>query len=69
MQYEFKSDIDCLDEKELISEIVGMTNTEGVLYLGVEDNGDITGVHKKYRDPNGAMVLIANKTAPSLCTC
>lgn len=39
---EFKSDIDCLDEKELVSEIVGMTNTEGgVLYLGVEDNGDI----------------------------
>ena len=24
---EFKSDVDCLDEKELISEIVGMTNT------------------------------------------
>ena len=64
---EFKSDIDCLDGKELVSEIVGMTNTEGgVLYLGVEDNGDITGVHKKHRDPNGAMALIANKTVPSL---
>lgn len=64
---EFKSDIGCLDEKELVSEIVGMTNTEGgVLYLGVEDNGDITGVHKKHKDPNGAMALIANKTVPSL---
>lgn len=64
---EFKSDIDCLDEKELVSEIVGMANTEGgVLYLGVEDNGDITGVHKKHKDPNGAMALIANKTVPSL---
>lgn len=64
---EFKSDIDCLDEKELVSEIVGMTNTEGgVLYLGVEDNGNITGVHKKHKDPNGAMALIANKTVPSL---
>lgn len=64
---EFKSDMDCLDEKELVSEIVGMTNTEGgVLYLGVEDSGDITGVHKKHRDPNGAMALIANKTVPSL---
>ena len=64
---EFKSDIDCLDEKELVSEIVGMTNTEGgVLYLGVEDNGDITGVHKKHRDRNGAMALIANKTVTSL---
>ena len=27
---EFQSDIDCLNEKELVSEIVGMTNTEGV---------------------------------------
>lgn len=64
---EFKSDIDCFDEKELVSEIVGMTNTEGgVLYLGVEDNGNITGVHKKHKDPNGAMALIANKTVPSL---
>ena len=64
---EFKSDIDCFDEKELVSEIVGMTNTEGgVLYLGVEDNGNITGVHKKHKDPNGAMALIANKTVPPL---
>ena len=64
---EFKSDIECLDEKELVAEIVGMANTEGgVLYLGVEDNGDISGVHKKHNDPNGAMALIANKTVPSL---
>lgn len=64
---EFKSDIECLDEKELVSEIVGMANTEGgVLYLGVEDDGEITGVHKRHNDPNGAMALIANKTVPSL---
>lgn len=65
---EFISDIDCFDEKELVSAIVGMANTEGgVLYLGVEDNGDITGVHKKHKNPNGAMALIDNKTVPSLC--
>ena len=64
---EFKSDIEGLDEKELVSEIVGMANTEGgMLYLGVEDDGAITGVHKKHRDRNGAMALIANKTVPSL---
>ena len=64
---EFKSDIECLDEKELVSEIVGMANTEGgILYLGVEDDGEITGVHKRHNDPNGAMALIANKTVPSL---
>lgn len=65
---EFISDIDCLDEKELVSAIVGMANTEGgVLYLGVEDNGGITGVHKKHKNPNEAMALIDNKTVPSLC--
>ena len=64
---EFKSDIEGLDEKELVSEVVGMANTEGgMLYLGVEDDGAITGVHKKHRDQNGAMALIANKTVPSL---
>lgn len=64
---EFKSDLECFDEKELVEEIVGMANTDGgVLYLGVEDNGDITGVHKKHKNPTGAMALIANKTVPSL---
>ncbi len=64
---EFKSDIDCLDEKELVSEVVGMANTEGgVLYLGVEDNGEISGVNKKHNDPTGAKDLIPNKTVPSL---
>lgn len=28
--------------------------------------GDMTGVHKKYINPNGAMALIANKTVPPL---
>ena len=64
---EFKSDVAGLDESELISEIVGMANTEGgTLYLGVEDDGAITGVNKKHRDPIGAMALIANKTVPSV---
>lgn len=64
---EFKSDIDYLNDNDLVSEIVGMTNTEGGdLYLGVEDNGKITGVHRKHRDPIGAMALIANKTVPSV---
>lgn len=64
---EFKSDVKGLDESELVSEIVGMTNTEGgTLYLGVEDDGEITGVNKKHKDPIGAMALIANKTVPSV---
>lgn len=67
MTVEFKSDIQGFDEKELVAEIVGMANTDGgVLYLGVEDNGDITGVHKKHNDPNGLVALVANRTVPSL---
>ena len=36
------------------------------MYLGVEDNGEITGVGKKRQDPIGAVVLIANRTIPSV---
>lgn len=46
---------------------MGMTNTEGgVLFLGVEDNGEITGVHKQHADEIGVVALIANKTVPSV---
>ena len=43
---EFKSDLKRYSDRELVEEIVGMANTEGGdLYLGVEDNGQPTGVH------------------------
>lgn len=42
---EFKSDIKRYPDSELIDEIAGMANTKGgTLYLGVEDDGAITGV-------------------------
>lgn len=64
---EFKSDIKGFDESELVAEIVGMANTEGgVLYLGVEDDGTITGVNQRHKDPIGVMALIANKSVPSI---
>lgn len=66
---EFKSDLKKLSDNDLIEAIVGMTNTDGgVLYLGVEDDGKITGVHKHHADEIGAMALIANKTVPSVST-
>ena len=35
-----------------------MTNTAGgCLFLGVEDDGTITGVHKKHRDPIGVTAV------------
>ena len=64
---EFKSDQAGYSDSDLIDEIVGMTNTQGGdLYLGVEDNGEITGVGKKRQDPIGAVALIANRTIPSV---
>ena len=64
---EFKSDRSGYSDADLVDEIVGMANTQGGdLYLGVEDDGEITGVGKKRQDPVGAMALIANKTIPSV---
>ena len=37
-----------------------------ILFLGVEDDGQITGVHAEHEDEIGAMALIANKTVPSV---
>jgi ATP-dependent DNA helicase RecG len=64
---EFKSDLKKLSDNDLIDAIIGMTNTEGgTLYLGVEDNGNITGVHKAHADEIGVVALVANKTVPSV---
>jgi ATP-dependent DNA helicase RecG len=66
---EFKSDKKKLSDNELIDAIVGLTNTDGgVLYLGVEDDGEITGVHQQHADEIGVTALIANKTVPSIST-
>lgn len=67
LDVEFKSDLKCYPDHDLIEEIVGMTNTiGGVLYLGVEDDGTITGVHKKHNDAVGVTALIANNTVPPI---
>lgn len=64
---EFKSDSKKYKDTDLVEAIVGIANTDGgTLYLGVEDNGDITGVHKEHEDAIGVMALIANKTVPSI---
>ena len=67
LDIEFKSDLKCYPDHDLIEEIVGMTNTSGgFLFLGVEDDGSITGVHKKHKDPIGVTALIANSTVPPI---
>ncbi len=67
LDVEFKSDVKCYPDHDLIEEIVGMANTVGgILYLGVEDDGTITGVHKKHKDAIGVTALIANSTVPPI---
>ena len=46
-----------------------MANAEGgIIYVGVEDNGEITGLTKQHKDSIGVMALIANSTVPSIST-
>lgn len=62
---EFKSDQAKLSDNEIIDAVVAFANTDGgELYLGVENNGDITGLHDKHKDPTRLAAFIANKTVP-----
>ncbi len=64
---EFKSDLKCLSDRELLAAVVSLANTEGGdLLLGVEDNGAVTGLHVNHQNTAGLPVLIANRTNPSL---
>lgn len=54
-----------LPDGELIDTVVALSNTNGgEIYLGVEDDGEPTGVHKDHRDITRLAALIANKTVP-----
>lgn len=64
---EFKSDRKCLPDRDLIEAVVCMANGEGgEIYLGVEDDGRVTGLHKDHRFLDGMAALIANRTQPTL---
>lgn len=65
---EFKSDRSCYPDNELIEAIAAMANAHGgVLYLGIEDDGAVTGLHPKHLGRiHGVAAFIANKTTPSL---
>lgn len=64
---EFKSDRKSLPDNDIIEAVVGLANTEGgTLYLGIEDNGEVTGLHPNHRDIIRMEVTVAGKTVPSL---
>lgn len=65
LEIEFKSDIKKLSDTDLIDAIVAFANTNGGdLYLGVEDDGTITGLHKEHKDILQLSAFIANRTIP-----
>ena len=66
---EFKSDMNCLPDHDIIDVVVAFANTEGGdLYLGVEDDGTVTGLHARHRDITRLTAFIANKTVPPVST-
>lgn len=64
---EFKSDKKGgYPDKDLVEAIVAMANTDGgCLYLGIEDDGEITGLAKKHEDENGLAAMVMNNIIPS----
>ncbi len=64
---EFKSDRQRLPDRELVAAVVCLANTEGgVIYLGVEKDGTVTGLHPEHQHLTGLAAMIANRTAPPL---
>lgn len=62
---EFKSDRNKLQNSDVFDAVVAFANTEGGdLYLGIEDSGEVTGVHKEHKNHTTLAAFIANNTLP-----
>ena len=65
LSVEFKSDQARLGDRDLVAAVVCLANTDGgFVYLGVEDNGTITGLNPQRQSPANLTALIANRTNP-----
>ncbi len=68
LSVEFKSDRNRLPDSALVEALAALANTNGgVLLEGVEDDGEITGLHQAHRDVDGIVALVENRTTPGLC--
>ena len=65
---EFKSDRDCLADDELVEALICLANAEGgELFLGVENDGAVTGLHaSRPINIDGLAFMVANRTVPHL---
>lgn len=67
LSVEFKSDVKRLPDADLVATVVCLANTEGgAIYLGVEDDGRLTGLHAEHQNVSGMSAMIANRTNPPL---
>lgn len=65
MTVEFKSDRNRFPDRDLVTAVVCLANTEGGdIYLGVEKDGAITGLHPEHQNLATLTALIANRTSP-----
>lgn len=65
LEIEFKSDRTKLPDNDIVDAVVAFANTiGGTIYLGVENDGTVTGLHKAHRDYTQLAAFIANKTVP-----
>lgn len=65
---EFKSDQNKLPDNDLIEAVICLANAQGgTLYLGVEDDGQVTGLHPdRPQQVTAIAALVANRTSPGL---
>jgi ATP-dependent DNA helicase RecG len=64
---EFKSDRKRLPDSDLVAALICLANADGgELWLGVEDNGTVTGLHTERSQVAGLVGLVAARTSPSL---
>lgn len=68
LEIEFKSDRAALSDDNLVEALICLANAQGgTLYLGVENDGTVTGLHgSRPADIGGLASLVANRTAPHL---
>ena len=67
LSIEFKSDRKCLSLDDLCKELVAMANTDGgIVCLGVEDDGTVTGVQEQHTDITQMTGDIQTHTVPAL---
>ena len=64
---EFKSDRHVYPLTKLYEDLVGLANTDGgTLYLGIEDDGTLSGVDKQHKNCQELAVRIQDNTMPAL---